>query len=148
MTERLFASFAASEWDSVRDILADDFSQDDRRRVVGAGVRHGREDEIADLRAIADLWAGNPAGTYLATRGERLDLMRLRFSLPVDGDEPFVTEGLGVGEINADGRVVAAIAFDPDDIDAAFDELNAQYSPARRQPTQTRGRSFRVLMPR
>ncbi len=127
VTERLFASFAASEWDSVRDILADDFSQDDRRRVVGAGVRHGREDEITDLRAIADLWAGNPAGTYLATRGERLDLMRLRFSLPVDGDEPFVTEGLGVGEINADGRVVAAIAFDPDDIDAAFDELNARY---------------------
>jgi hypothetical protein len=127
VTERLFASFAAGEWDSIREILANDFSQDDRRRVVGAGVRHGRDDEIADLRAIADLWSGNVTGTYLATRGERLDLMRLRFSRPVQGDEAFVTEGLGVGEINAEGRIVAAIAFDPDDIDAAFEELDARY---------------------
>ena len=127
LSERLFASFAASEWDSIKEILADDFSQDDRRRMVGAGVRHGRDNEIADLRAIADLWSGDHEGTYLATRGERLDLMRLRFSLPVHGDEPFVTEMLGVGEINADGRVVAAIAFDLDDIDAAFAELDARY---------------------
>jgi hypothetical protein len=127
VTERLFASFAAGEWDSIREILANDFSQDDRRRVVGAGVRRGRDDEIADLRAIADLWSGNATGTYLATRGERLDLMRLRFSLPVQGDEAFVTEMLGVGEINAEGRIVAATAFDPDDIDAAFEELDARY---------------------
>ena len=66
VSERLFASFAAGEWDSIREILADDFSQDDRRQVVGAGVRRGRDDEIADLRAIADLWSGNAAGTYLA----------------------------------------------------------------------------------
>jgi class 3 adenylate cyclase len=127
VSERLFASFAAGEWNSIREILANDFSQDDRRRVVGAGVRRGRDDEIADLRAIADLWSGNATGTYLATRGERLDLMRLRFSLPVQGDEAFVTEMLGVGEINAEGRIVAAIAFDPDDIDAAFEELDARY---------------------
>jgi hypothetical protein len=53
--------------------------------------------------------------------------MRLRFSLPVQGDEAFVTEMLGVGEINAEGRIVAATAFDPDDIDAAFEELDARY---------------------
>jgi hypothetical protein len=34
---------------------------------------------------------------------------------------------LGVGEINAEGQIVAAIAFDPDDIDAAFEELDARY---------------------
>jgi hypothetical protein len=127
VSEHLFASFAAGDWDSIREILANDFSQDDRRRVVGAGVRRGRDDEIADLRAIADLWSGNTTGTYLATRGERLDLMRLRFSLPVQGDEAFVTEVLGIGEINAEGRIVAAISFDPDDIDAAFEELDARY---------------------
>ena len=127
VAERLFASFAAGEWDSIREILANDFSQDDRRQVVGAGVRRGRDDEIADLRAIADLWSGNATRTYLATRGERLDLMRLRFSLPVQGDEAFVTEMLGVGEINAEGRIVAAIAFDPEEFDAAFAELDARY---------------------
>ena len=34
---------------------------------------------------------------------------------------------LGVGEIDAEDRIVAAIAFDPDDIDAAFEELDARY---------------------
>ena len=125
--ERLFADFATGDWDAVRETLADDFSQDDRRRVVGAGVRHGRDDEIADLRAIADLWTGNAAPTYIATRGERLALMRLRFSLPNQGNEAFLTEGLGLCEINAEERIVAAVSFDPDDIDAAFEELDARY---------------------
>ena len=140
VSERLFASFAAGEWAAVREILADDFLQDDRRRLVGAGVRHGRDDEVADLRAIADLWAGNATGTYLATRGERLDLMRLRFSLPIPGDEPFVTEVLGVGEINANGRVVTAISFDSDDIDAAFEELDARYLAGEAATPLTLGR--------
>ena len=35
------------------------FSSDDRRRVVGAGVRQGRDAEIADMRAIADLGITN-----------------------------------------------------------------------------------------
>ena len=67
VAERLFCDFAAGEWDSIREILANDFSQDDRRQVVGAGVRRGRDDEIADLRAIADLWSGNATRTYIAT---------------------------------------------------------------------------------
>ena len=32
---------------------------DDRRRVVNAGVRHGRDAEIADMRAIADIGTTN-----------------------------------------------------------------------------------------
>ena len=38
-----------------------------------------------------------------------------------------MTELLRVGEIDADERIVAAVAFDPDDIDAAFEELDARY---------------------
>ena len=34
---------------------------------------------------------------------------------------------LSVGEIDAEDRIVTAIAFDPDDIDAAFEELDARY---------------------
>ena len=34
---------------------------------------------------------------------------------------------LGVGEIDAEGRIVAAIAFDPEEIDAAIEELDARY---------------------
>jgi len=126
-SERLFGYFAAGEWDAVALILADDFHQDDRRRVVGAGVRHGRAEEIADLRAISDLWAGNATPTYIATRGERLALMRLRFSVRDHGDDGFVTDVLGICEINAEERIVAAVSFDLDDLDAAFEELDARY---------------------
>jgi DNA-binding SARP family transcriptional activator len=127
VSECLFAGFAAGEWDSIRDILAEDFSQDDRRRVVGAGVRHGRDQEIADLRAAADLWTGNATPTYIATRGERLVLMRLRLSFPDQGSDAFFTEVLGICEITADERIVAAVLFEFDDIDAAFQELDARY---------------------
>ena len=34
---------------------------------------------------------------------------------------------LNVVEINADNRIVARVVFDPDDIDAAFEELDARY---------------------
>ena len=48
---------------------------DDRRRVVSAGVRHGRDAAIADMRAIADLGVTDMTSTVIATRGERLALM-------------------------------------------------------------------------
>ena len=50
------AHFAARDWDAHGgDDWPTTFSSDDRRRVVNAGVRHGRDAEIADLRAVADL---------------------------------------------------------------------------------------------
>ncbi len=39
VTERFQAHFAARDWAAMGTILADEFSSDDRRRVVGAGVR-------------------------------------------------------------------------------------------------------------
>ncbi len=43
------------------------------------------------------------------------------------GPEAFYTEVLGIVEINADNRIAARIMFDPDDLDAAFEELDARY---------------------
>ena len=37
--ERFLAYFAARDWDAMAEILADDISSDDRRRVVNAGIR-------------------------------------------------------------------------------------------------------------
>ena len=56
VAERFLAHFAARDWDAMAEILADDFSSDDRRRVVSAGIRHGRDAEIGehagDRRAV------------------------------------------------------------------------------------------------
>ena len=53
--ERLEAYFAARDWDAIAEILADDTYADDRRRVVNSGTRHGRDAEIASMRAIAEV---------------------------------------------------------------------------------------------
>ena len=127
VTQRFLARFAAGDWDTVTETLADDFFQDDRRRVVGAGVRQGRDAEIVDLRAIADHGITELTSTVMATRGERLVLVRCRFAFGDQGQEAFHAELLGVAEINADERIIAAISFDLDAIDAAFEELDARY---------------------
>ena len=138
-------TIAARDWDAMAEILADDFSSDDRRRVVGAGVRHGRDAEIANMRAIAESVDrerdvdrhGDPRGAPCPLRG--------RFSGRDQGPEAFVTEVLGIVEINADERIVAVVMFDPDDIDAAFAELDARYLAGEAARTRTRGRSSRRL---
>ena len=79
------------------------------------------------MRAVADVWATNVTSTVIATRGERLALMRLCFSGRDQRPERFVTELLALVEINADERVVEIVSFDLDDIDAAFEELDARY---------------------
>jgi hypothetical protein len=124
---RFMAHFAACDWDGMAEILADNFSRDDRRRLVGAGVRDGRDAWLADMRATADLWIANVTSTVTATRGGRLVLMRGRFSHRDQGRESFLTELLGIIEIDTDERIVALVTFDPDDIDAALAELDARY---------------------
>ena len=126
--ERYLAQFTAHDWDAMAEILADDVSADDRRRVVGAGVRRGRDAEIADMRAIADLGLTNARRTaVIATRGARLILGRVRFSGGEHGPEAVVTDVLGIVETNADNRIAATVVFDPDNLDAAIEELDARY---------------------
>ena len=125
VAERFMVPFTEGDWDAVAEMLADNFSSDDRRRVVGAGVRLGRDAQIADVRAIADLWIMRP--TVMATRGDRLVLMRVHFSARDQGPAAFLTEALSIVEINADERIVATVAFGIDDIDAAIAELDARY---------------------
>jgi len=125
--ERFLAHFAASDWDAMAEILADDFSGDDRRRVVGAGVRHGRDAEIADVRAIAGLGITNVTSTVMATRGRRLVLLRAGFSSRDQGPEAFLTELLAIAEMNSNNRMAAYVAFDLEDFEAAIAELDARY---------------------
>ena len=132
--ERFLAYFAARDWDAMAEILADDYSSDDRRRVVNAGVRHGRDAEIVNMRAIEDLWITDVTSTVIATRGGRLTLMRACYSGRDQGPEVYLTEILGVIEINADDRISSLVVFDPDDIDAAIEELDARYLAGEAAP--------------
>ena len=65
--------------------------------------------------------------TVIATRGERLTLGRFLISTDDQGPNAFHNDVLGIAEINADNRIAACVMFDVDDIDAAFEELDARY---------------------
>jgi hypothetical protein len=127
VAERFLARFVARDWDVVTEMLADDVFNDDRRRVVSAGVRQGREATIASMRASAALGLSTITSVVIATRGERLALSHDCFSIRDRESEEVVAEVLGIFEIDADERIVARLAFELDDIDAAFEELDARY---------------------
>src|SRR5262249_29916509 len=59
-----------------------------------------------------------------------LVLNRVRLSGRDQRPDAFHTEALGIAEIDADGRLVAHMAFDPDDYAAAITELDARYMAA------------------
>ncbi|WP_231996728.1 BTAD domain-containing putative transcriptional regulator [Mycobacterium scrofulaceum] len=142
VTERFLTSFVDGDWDAVAEFLAEDFSQHDRRRVVGAGIRHGQAAEITDLQAISKLGIADVKSALIATRGERLVLMRVGFSFGDNGPGAFLGEMLGISELNADQSIVAAVSFDLDDIDAALEELDTRYVAGK---TAAHARTWSVI---
>jgi class 3 adenylate cyclase len=127
LADRCQAHLAAGDWDAMAEMLADDFSNEDRRRVVGGGIRLDRLAHLANTQEIANLSFTHETSTALATRGERLILRRARYSRREQGPDALVVEFLGIVETNADNQIAALVAFDLDDIDAAFEELDARY---------------------
>ena len=122
-----FSSLATDDPDAMADNFSADFVQDDRRRVVGAGVRRGRDAEIDDLRAFTGIGMPNVASTGLAMRGDRL---LLSHSTVWGGDSRpsgVQIDMLAITEVDVDGRILRLVMFDPDDLDAAFTELDARY---------------------
>ncbi len=132
--ERFQACFAARDWDSMAEMVAEDMCNDDRRPVINAGLRRGRDAEIANVRALADLGVTKTELAVIATRGERLTLGRFLLSGRDKLPEAFQTEVLGVIEIDADNRIAARVWFELNDINAAFEELDARYSAGEAAP--------------
>ena len=124
--DRLNAYFAARDWAAITEILADDVFTDDRRRVVNSGLRKGRDAVVAEITGFAKIGATAFASDVIATRGGHLVLSRAR-TREADQSEAFQAEALHVVEIDADERIMVILAFDPDDIDAAFKEFDARY---------------------
>src|ERR1700761_2830842 len=127
VTERCRAALAVRDWDAMAEILADGFSSEDRRRVVNSGIRQGRDLGVKDMQAAVDvIGITYRTSVVIATRGERLELISARVSND-KRPETAQFEVLQVSEIDNDGRVAAVVTMDIDDIDAAFDELDARY---------------------
>ena len=123
--QRFLAYFATRDWDAYAEILSDDVCIDDHRHVVNAGVRHGRDAEIANVRALADIGIRSATSTVIAVRGGRLFLGR--HCVWGGWSDSEASEILCVLEIDAENQIVARVLFDSDDLDAAFAELDARY---------------------
>ena len=137
MTTASETYYAARDWDAMAETLADDVLLDDRRRAVGRRGRTGSRSVIENIRAI-----GRPLGSRrdvdrIATRGERLDSHPCRATRAIKGLRRSDTDVLSIIEINADDRITALVVFDPDDIDAAFAELDARYLAGEAAPTRS-----------
>ena len=132
--ERFQAHFATSDWDAIADMLTADLYSDDRRPVVGGGIRPGRDAVIENLRAVTDVEVTNATSAAMATRGGRLALARARYSRGHGEPDPFRVDFLQLVEIDAEDRITALIAFDANDIDAAFEELDARYLAGEAAP--------------
>ena len=146
--ERYLAHFAARDWDAMAEMLADDFSADDRRRVVNAGVRRGRDAEIANVRADRrGRRHEHDVDSHRDPRGApRPHSCRYRGS--DERAEAFHNEVLDIVEINADDRIAAQVMFDSTTSTPPSRSSTPGTSPAKRPPTRTHGRSSRAPMPR
>ena len=126
--ERFQACFAARDWAAMaRDTGRRHFrrrssARSERRHPTRsrrqdrghAGDRRPRYQE-RDVDRDRHPRAAPCPGAYPPLRGE------------IERPDAFHTEMLGIVEINADSRMAARVLFDLEDIDAAFEELDARY---------------------
>ena len=96
IADRVMARFTAREWNAATEMVADDFSSDDRRRTVNAGILRGRDAAMKDAHANADVGAKEVTSTAVATRGERLVLRRARYSSSAQRLDAFYVDALSI----------------------------------------------------
>ncbi len=100
------------------------FVRDDRRSIVGMGT-HEASDYHDVMQQVFELGGRPVKNSPLAVRGERFSLTRgaIRYD-----DGRSVSEYLVVQVLDASHeRVLRFILFDPDDFEAAYAELDAQW---------------------
>jgi class 3 adenylate cyclase len=125
-TRRIQLAFEARDWDGVAALLAPGFRQSDRRRT--ARVEMDRAEYLAGLRWLFDVAAPRYTNELLATRGERLALYRAWLQGAGPDVGPFESELLALVEFGEQGQQVGSATFDPDDLAAAYAELEARYA--------------------
>jgi hypothetical protein len=118
----MFALAAARDRQALYAWSTPRFFGEDRRSVV-AGPRQTWNEFIDALLDGLDLFNAVTIDDVIAIRGDTLVLTRARW-IAADG---FDVSMLGLGEVDTDGRPLAVITFDADDLAAAIDELDMRY---------------------
>ena len=88
------------------EILADDVSSDDRRRVVNVGSERAGMPMIAEISGFVEIGVTTVASDIIATRGRHLVLSRFRSFVGSRAGRRVPSRGIHVIEIDADERIV------------------------------------------
>jgi class 3 adenylate cyclase/tetratricopeptide (TPR) repeat protein/ketosteroid isomerase-like protein len=129
--DRLLDAWAARDWERFAALFPPGVRLIDRRRMVQLEI--DRERFLESFRPIV-LMTSSVTSKVLATRGDRLALTRTTWT-GADGDRgPSEIELLRLLEMDGGGEPPAAVAFDPDDLDAAYAELDARYAAGEAAP--------------
>ena len=112
------------DWGALDALCAPTLEYDDRRR--GVLTTGDRDMFIASSRLIGAAGTRTER-TLLATAGDRLALEHFGWRGSDDG-VVFEMDNLSLTEVDAEGRIVAVIGFDPDDRRAASAELVDRYA--------------------
>ena len=86
------------------------------------------------LVALEDTGTWHLEGEPAAIRGSHLALCRYVFRDFDESDRPITLETLSVVETTDQGLICHRVLFDPDDIDAAYEELDARYLAGEASP--------------
>src|SRR5207249_8213672 len=123
--DRLREAWAARDWERVAACFGPGFRLIDRRSY--AHLELDRDQHLKSLRMRFDMSSSRLASEVFATRGDRLALGRARFELADRDVGPSESELLWIGESDEHGDCATLIALDPDDLDAAYAELDHRY---------------------
>jgi class 3 adenylate cyclase/ketosteroid isomerase-like protein len=119
------------DWEAFKALIPADFRSIDRRPLMQ--LETDRETLLAGIRPFHDSRVER-SSDLLATRGERLALFRMRLRGSVGGSGPSEVELLQVIDVGADGLRSAAVAFAPEDLDAAHAELDNRFRAGEAAP--------------
>src|SRR5262249_50868993 len=122
--DRMREAAEAQAWDALRALCAPELDYDARRR--GLRTRGDLEMYLGSMQYLVSHRARR-ASTLLATAGDRLALYRNRWT-GADDPTAYEVETLTVSEVDAEGRIVARIIFDPDDRRAASAEMLERFA--------------------
>jgi hypothetical protein len=126
--DRFREAWEARDWERVAALHAPTCRRVDRRKMVRLEL--GRGAELETLRMPFEMRSSRFTSQLLATRGDRLALHWCRIEASGDGFDvgPSDVELLQVTEVDDHGDAVVLVAFDLDDVDAAYAELDRRHA--------------------
>ena len=125
--ERGLAAVAARDWERFSGMFATEFRGIDRRALLRL-ERVDREQWLDSHRQIIEMTSSRPGQRVIATRGDRLVLTRVLWRGEEGDVGPSEIDWLLIVEADERGDHLTVVAFDPDDLDAAYTDLDERYS--------------------